>query len=333
MAPPYSDDPREEGPLADLTSGGMWLAAGVVGLLALALPGSHRDHVVWALAVGLLAIGWGAASLVLWRTRRTMSITARAVVTAAKAPFVVAALWATGGTMSFLQPLLLLTVLFVAYFFPPRLAWPLAGLFSLVFASPLVYDAHAFVRGYPARSLTFAVAIAGATAAMQLLKRRLVLAEARQRAMAERDPLTGLHNRRSFDAALERSAGGSTLVLFDFDGFKAINDEHGHPVGDAVLRGVSAACQQVVREEDCLARIGGDEFAVVTARGGGIAASRIVDALEEAIATAVLPAGVDAVHASFAWAVAPEDGRDGGELLERADQRLLYRKRLTKSAF
>jgi diguanylate cyclase (GGDEF)-like protein len=330
---PHSDDPRDEGPLADLTSGGMWLAAGVVGLLSLGLPGSHRDHIVWALAVGLLAIGWGAASLVLWRTRRTMSISTRAVVTAATAPFVVAALWATGGTMSFLQPLLLLTVLFVAYFFPPRLAWPLAGLFSLVFASPILYDAVAIDRGYPARALTFAVAIAGATAAMQLLKRRLVLAEARQRAMAERDPLTGLHNRRSFDAALAHSAGGSALVLFDFDGFKAINDEHGHPVGDAVLRGVSAACQQVVREDDCLARIGGDEFAVVAARGGGVAASRIVDALEEAIAGAELPAGIDGVRASFAWAVAPEDGRDGGELLERADQRLLYRKRLTKSAF
>jgi len=333
MAALHPDDPRDEGALADLTSGGMWLAAGAVGLAALALPGSDREHLGWALVVAALSLGWGAASLVLWRTRRTMSIAVRAAVTVATAPVVVAALWATGGTTSFLQPLLALTVLFVAYFFPPRLAWPLAGLFTLSYATPLVYDPAAHESAYAARSLTFAAAIAGATAAMQLLKQRLLRAEAHQRGMAQRDPLTGLYNRRSFDAALEHSAGRAALVVFDFDSFKAINDEHGHPVGDAVLRAVSAACQQVVREDDCLARIGGDEFAVVAARGGGVAASRIVEALEQAIAGADLPAGIAGVQASFAWAVAPEDGAGGAELLERADQRLLYRKRLTKSAF
>jgi diguanylate cyclase (GGDEF)-like protein len=329
----HPDDPRDEGPLADLTSGGMWLAAGTVGLIALTLPGSDREHMGWALAIAVLSLGWGAASLVLWRARWTMSIAVRATVTAATSPVVAAVLWATGGTTSFIQPLLVLTVLFVAYFFPPRLAWPLVGLFTLVYATPLVYDPAAHEYAYPARSLTFAVAIAGATAAMQMLKRRLLQAEARQRGMAQRDPLTGLYNRRSFDAALERSAGRAALVLFDFDGFKAINDEHGHPAGDAVLRSVSTACQQVVREDDCLARIGGDEFAVVATRGGGVAASRLVDALEQAIAGAELPAGIAGVQASFAWAVAPKDGETGAELLERADQRLLYRKRLTKFAF
>jgi diguanylate cyclase (GGDEF)-like protein len=270
---------------------------------------------------------------VLWRTRRTMPIATRAAATAGTAPVVVAALWTTGGAASFLQPLLVLTVLFVAYFFPPRLAWPLVALFAATYATPLLYDATAVAQGYPARSFAFAAAIAGATYAMQHLKRRLVLAEARQRGMAEQDPLTGLANRRSFDAALEDAAGRGALMLFDFDGFKAINDEHGHPVGDEVLRAVAAACRRVVREDDCLARIGGDEFAVVAPRGGGVAASRIAAALEEAIAAAELPACVEGVRASFAWAVAPEDGADGAALLQRADQRLLYRKRLSKSAF
>jgi predicted signal transduction protein with EAL and GGDEF domain len=110
---------------------------------------------------------------------------------------------------------------------------------------------------------------------MQLLKRRLLRAEARQRVMAQRDPLTALYNRRTFDATLERAVGrrdGVALVLFDFDAFKAINDEYGHPVG------------------------------------------------------------IPAVRASFAWAVAPADAQSAQALLDCADQRLLYRKRLNKQA-
>jgi diguanylate cyclase (GGDEF)-like protein len=142
--------------------------------------------------------------------------------------------------------------------------------------------------------------------------------------------------RRSFDAALHRALrrpDGAALILFDFDEFKAINDEHGHPVGDAVLRAVAAACDAVVREGDCLARIGGDEFAVVAAGAGATGVARIVSSLEEAISVAEVPPGIAAVRASFAWAVAPDDATSAPELLDRADQRLLYRKRLSKSAF
>jgi diguanylate cyclase (GGDEF)-like protein len=120
--------------------------------------------------------------------------------------------------------------------------------------------------------------------------------------------------------------------MFDFDHFKQINDEHGHPVGDAVLRAISTACEAVVREGDCLARIGGDEFAVIApgARSSGVA--RIVESLEAAIEGAAFPDGIGSVRASFAWAIAPADAAGGQELLARADQRLLYRKRLNKSA-
>jgi diguanylate cyclase (GGDEF)-like protein len=151
--------------------------------------------------------------------------------------------------------------------------------------------------------------------------------------MAERDPLTGLYNRRSFDAALANALDrpdGTALVLFDFDQFKAVNDEHGHPVGDDVLRAVASACDAVVREGDCLARIGGDEFALVArgARSNGVA--RIVSSLEEAIEAADFPEGIPSVRASFAWAIAPADAGGPAELLECADQRLLYRKRLNR---
>ncbi len=331
---PSGEDPRDEGRLADLTSAGMWTTAGVVGAAMFLLPGSPQEHLGPGLAIAAVAVAWGLISLLLYRSGRTMTIGTRAVVTAATAPIVAAAIWASGGASSFLGPLLLFTALFIAYFFPPRLAWPLVGLFALVFATPMLYDPAALDVVFPARAVAFAVALAGETFAMQRLKQRLLRAEARQRVMAERDPLTALYNRRSFDAALDHALhapDGAALVLFDFDTFKAIIDEHGHPVGDAVLRAVAEACDDVVREGDCLARIGGDEFAVVApgARSTGVA--RIVSALEEAVNAAAVPDGLPPVQASFAWAVAPDDGLTGDALLDRADQRLLYRKRLNNA--
>jgi diguanylate cyclase (GGDEF)-like protein len=333
MSYPIYEDPRDEGRLADLVSAGMWTTAGLVGAAMFALPGSPRAHLLEGLAVAGAAVLWGAISLILYLTRATMSLRSRALVTATTAPLVTAAIWASGGANSYLAPLLLFTSLFIAYFFPPRLSWPLVALFAGVYATPLLYDPLAIETAYPARALAFAVAIAGESFVMQLLKRRLLRAEARQRVMAERDPLTALSNRRSFDAALERALerpDGVALVLFDFDDFKGINDEHGHPVGDAVLRAIAAACEDVVREGDCLARIGGDEFAVIApgARSSGVA--RIVASLEDAIAGADFPPGIPSVSASFAWAVAPADADSGQALLDRADQRLLYRKRLNK---
>jgi diguanylate cyclase (GGDEF)-like protein len=336
MAAHTFDDPRDEGPLADLTSAGMWTTAGLIGAGMFLLPGSPREHLTAGLLIALAAVLWGAVSLLLWHKRWTMSLPQRAIVTAGTAPLVTAAIWASGGATSFLQPLLLFTALFISYFFPPRLAWPLVAVFAVVYSSPLFYDPSAVAETYPARGLGFTVALAGATVVVQLLKRRLVRAEERQRVMAERDPLTDLHNRRSFDAALEEaleSPDGAALVLFDFDAFKAINDRHGHPVGDAVLQAVAAACSEIVRGDDCLARLGGDEFAVIAPRAGSTGVARIVAALEGAIDTADLPEPIESVAASFAWAIAPDDAATGPELLDCADQRLLYRKRLNKTAF
>jgi diguanylate cyclase (GGDEF)-like protein len=323
---------KGDGPLPDLTSGAMWLATAAAGLVALALPGAERAHLAWTLALAAFAAAWGAFSLWMGLTHRTMAIGVRAVVTAMMMPIVGLALWATGGADSFLQPVLLFTALFIGYFFEARYAWPLLALFVGAFASPLVYDAHASAVGYPSRTLTFAVAVIGGAVAVQFLKRRLVLAEAHQRTMAQRDPLTGLRNRRAFDHALARAIDRCALVVFDFDGFKAINDTHGHPVGDAVLRAVAEACEAVVREGDCLARIGGDEFALIAPSSGSAGVERIIAALGEAVEGAVMPEGVDTVSASFAWAVAPYDTPDPAELFRLADARLLERKRRVRRA-
>jgi diguanylate cyclase (GGDEF)-like protein len=319
----------------------MWLATALIGLAVLALPGTLRAHLTWLLALAAFAAAWGGLSLWLGIRAKTMPIARRAVVTAAMMPIVALALWASGGVNSFLQPVLLFTALFVAYFFPPRLGWPLLLLLVCAYATPLIYDRAAPASAYSARVVMFAIAVAGEMAVMHFLKNRLLTAEARQRRMAELDPLTGLLNRRSFDLAIEDllvrgvssdQADGAALVLFDFDDFKRINDLHGHPAGDAVLRAVGQAVHQVLRRSDRLARIGGDEFAVLAAGAGPDGVTRLVDALDQAVRSADTPAAVGSVRATFAWATAPHDARDPEGLIARADARLLERKRALKAA-
>jgi diguanylate cyclase (GGDEF)-like protein len=317
-------DPYDDGPLPDLTSGLMWFATGVFGLIAQWLPGTAAEHVVLVYGLCLFAIAWGVFSIVLGVNGWAMSVNARAGVTAATMPLVALALWASGGAGSYLQPVLLFTALFIGWFFPPRLAWPLVALFLCAYASPLAYDPDAVDGGFPARVLGFAVAVVGQTIAMQILKVRLVRAELVQRTYAHLDPLTEIANRRAFDEALaraDRDEARYAVVLFDLDEFKSINDLYGHPAGDLVLRSVAHAAQGVVRQSDCLARIGGDEFAVIAPGTELAGAKRLVDALDDRIDT----------DATFAWASFPADGPDAETVLTCADQRLLARKRDSKA--
>ena len=353
LARRLADDPRDEGVLMNVTSGVMWLAAGAAGLVALVLPGTSTEHIWWLAGLAALSFGWGAVLLSLRYPRPGTGLEQRAAVTAALIAVVGVALWASGGASGFLQPILLFTALHVAFFYPPRLAWPLLALFVLTYATPLLYDDDAVAAGYPARALMFGVSVASTYVIMRLLKRRLVVAEERQREMAERDPLTGLANRRAFDAALSAALGSgagaagprgesrlrgarrgerpaAALLLIDFDDFKAVNDAHGHPVGDAVLRAVADACAPQLRAEDCLARVGGDEFAVVAPGAGEADAWRLAAALEGAIAAATMPEGVGRVAVTVAWATAPGDGADADQLVRVADRRLLERKRARK---
>lgn len=332
------DDTRDEGVLMNATSGVMWLLAGAGGLVALTLPGTQHEHLAWLIALVLIAFAWGVAVLTLRFPKPGTPLTQRAVVTAVLIGVVGVALWASGGAASFLQPILLFTALHVAYFYPPRLAWPLNALFVATYASPLLYDDQAVSQGYPARVLMFAFAVVGSYAIMRLLKRRLVVAEQRQRAMAERDPLTGLPNRRAFDAALARAVGehdvhdhAAALLLLDFDDFKAVNDTFGHPVGDAVLRAIADAGAPEVRDVDCFARIGGDEFAVIAPGAGTVGAERLAAALETAIARAPMPDEIGRVEVTIAWATVPGDADGAEQLIRVADRRLMDRKRARKA--
>jgi diguanylate cyclase (GGDEF)-like protein len=120
----------------------------------------------------------------------------------------------------------------------------------------------------------------------------------RESELARTDPLTGLYNRLGFDelAARElnrarRHASPITLMSFDLDGFKQINDQRGHAAGDAVLRAVGRSIRRTVREVDVGARLGGDEFAVLLPDNRATPPERAVERVRGAIMDALAREG------------------------------------------
>lgn len=114
--------------------------------------------------------------------------------------------------------------------------------------------------------------------------------EDRLRHMADHDPLTGLPNRRAFEAALEaqvehvqRYGPSGALLVLDLDGFKYVNDTLGHSAGDELLVSVASVLRERLRTTDVLARLGGDEFAILLPQGGRDEAWTVAQALVEAI--------------------------------------------------
>ena len=121
-------------------------------------------------------------------------------------------------------------------------------------------------------------------------------------ARADTDPLTAVLNRRGFERELKRSLAylkrydaSAALLYVDLDGFKAINDRHGHAAGDAVLKAVSMVIARHVRSSDLVARIGGDEFAVLLWNVTDADARTKADSLEAAIARMTASHGGSAI--------------------------------------
>lgn len=154
--------------------------------------------------------------------------------------------------------------------------------------------------------------------------------------LAARDGLTKLLNRRAFMelgerelARARRESGALALVLFDVDHFKKVNDTHGHPVGDAVLRVVAQTAHAVVPEGEIVGRYGGEEFGVVLRGPHSQRAVEVADQLREAIAAALIEAeGITVrVTASFGVSRRKHDDAALAELIKRADLALYEAKR------
>jgi diguanylate cyclase (GGDEF)-like protein len=153
-------------------------------------------------------------------------------------------------------------------------------------------------------------------------------------ASAERDPLTGVLNRRGFErelartiAYLDRYAARAMLVYMDLDRFKPINDTYGHAAGDAVLVAAAATLVRQVRASDSVARLGGDEFAVLLWNLGPADARAKADALEAAIAAITIDWHGAAVTVGASAGVATLSAGDvHGDIIARADAAMYARK-------
>jgi diguanylate cyclase (GGDEF)-like protein len=160
-----------------------------------------------------------------------------------------------------------------------------------------------------------------------------IVAEQEVMNLALHDPLTGLPNRRQFDDALKdamtavpTAPEAHAVLMLDLNGFKKINDVHGHPVGDQVLIHVGARLLRAVRDGDLVARLGGDEFAVLARNvAGGEGATSVALRIIEALTPPVAIDGVrHNVGCGIGVALSPHDGDTPEALLRKADV-ALYR--------
>ncbi len=146
------------------------------------------------------------------------------------------------------------------------------------------------------------------------------------------DGLTGIANRRAFDARLEeelrraeRLGHGVALVLLDIDGLKRMNDAHGHAHGDALVCAVATVLREQARGIDLVARIEGDEFAVILPEGTQGGTDALVQRLAQAVGSRQVEGTI--VRVSAGVAVYPEDGTTPPVLMQHADHRMYAAKR------
>lgn len=156
---------------------------------------------------------------------------------------------------------------------------------------------------------------------------------------ATHDDLTGLANRSLFMDRLrnkllqcQRSDEPLGVLMMDLDGLKTINDQHGHQVGDALIRTFAERCHQAARDTDTLARIGGDEFAaVLSPLAADCSLEPVIERLREALCQPCHFRGLTLpLRVSIGGAVYPGDGREIDVLLDVADRRMYGQKHLRR---
>ncbi len=151
--------------------------------------------------------------------------------------------------------------------------------------------------------------------------------------ISSKDALTGLANRRSFEVALARevdrvarSGEPALLLTLDIDHFKAVNDTHGHLVGDAVIKAVARALQDSVRPMDLVARVGGEEFSIILPNCASPFGETVAERIRrrvQGMQVEVGPAQTLQVTISIGGAFAPQWVRSTPTLwIERTDQQL-----------
>lgn len=168
---------------------------------------------------------------------------------------------------------------------------------------------------------------------LELNKMRLRLLEVER--AADTDPLVPIYNRRAFVREVEKAKTImarydilSSVIFFDLNGFKAINDRYGHSIGDELLRKVAGALNDNVRSCDLVARLGGDEFGVLLFKSSGEDARAKAAALSNYIAQQSVDLPTSKISVTSAWGVSSCEAEESAEqILARADRAMYEAKR------
>lgn len=312
-----------------------------------------RDHLINIALTAVLVLGNAALLIELRRRGRYLFCSAAAVLLIAAGCTVSIAV--SGGIAASPVPLLLGSPLLMAYFFggvrwgnrmallvtATVLGFAAASAADLVLPTPAgsqsSYTILHFIIAFVCVSVVSAMAFIYEFTAT-LLKNERDRNHRKAVALAQTDVLTGLVNRRSFDAHLRQRIAAHAaldppppfiLCYLDLDDFKAINDRHGHAIGDEVLQNVAERLHAAVRESDIVGRHGGDEFMVLldTVHGAADArlmAERTLQSIRRPIHTQV---GTLSVGASLGFAIYPYDATTAEGLKKAADDAMYAAKR------
>ena len=331
---------------------GHWATALVVRALALLLVTGASEPQSGALAVGTglvaLSVTLQASALVTFAKRQLPSWVHTAVIAAVALPM---QLVATDPAGSLLFAGVVLGILFLGV---TVIAWQLqapAGsrARAILVAAFAVVGSVLVIRGLNgafvadplaavlrptgfSAALTlaaFAAALGSSLAFLLLLKER---AEGEAQRLATMDPLTGCYNRRTFHEIAEREMARArragqplSIVMLDIDNFRAINDKHGHKVGDEVLARFADVVRSALRKEDMVVRYGGEEFVVLLPEVPGPGAVVVAGRIRRSVAGAPIEAAGEkfAITASLGVAARLDEGPESiDELLERAGSAL-----------
>ena len=322
-ATPGPPDSNEAGDFGFMRRVGiaMFVLGSTTLLATLPLPDPDpRDHPAIEIIAGLLALG----AVIVWAAKTYRRGLVRLYVI--YGILLVSALMAVARPIEATPFFYLWPMLFSAYFFTRReVAIDLAIMWVTLGVALFVWSVD------PMKQVLFmgvGVSVTLTTVVVTLLRERLTDAIGKLAQASATDYLTGLLNRRAFDAEFlqqidraQRNRLPLALVLFDLDHFKQVNDHFGHAAGDRALHEFARLLNRERRSGDTLARIGGEEFAVVLFGVGhedGIAfAERIGRALERSSA-----AGQPALSASGGVAELSEDEQTPSALLVAADRAL-----------
>ncbi len=196
----------------------------------------------------------------------------------------------------------------------------------LALAAPIAY-APGSANDNLVRTLVALPTLVVAAAVVAFLRERLEIGQEAMRRVAERDPLTGVGNYRTLyerlDYEIARHARHNrrfALALLDLNGFKQINEAHGHLEGDRLLREVGQLLVQTVRGQDTVARQGGDEFSVLAPESGPVDALALARRVQRSLRR--IHVGNTPLTTSIGWSVFPDNGTTADALLAHADAAL-----------